>query len=88
MTTIIIGTNRPDSRARQVALLYAELLGSHGAAHQLLDLADLPPDFTAVALYANAGRHDGFNQLFDLTNTADKLVFVVPEYRQGKAGHQ
>lgn len=80
MITIIVGTNRPRSRARRVAVLYAELLQSQGAAYQLLDLADLPADFTATALYANAGKSEGFNELFDLTNTADKLVFVVPEY--------
>jgi NAD(P)H-dependent FMN reductase len=80
MITIIIGTNRPDSRARRVAVLYAELLRSQGATCQLLDLADLPPDFITSALYANTGQHNGFNELSDLTNSADKLVFIVPEY--------
>ncbi|SMB91628.1 NADPH-dependent FMN reductase [Hymenobacter roseosalivarius DSM 11622] len=80
MITIIIGTNRPSARTRRVATLYGELLHEQGVAYQLLDLANLPPDFTAVALYTNAGRHDGFNQLCELANTADKLVFVVPEY--------
>ncbi|GAB2475351.1 NAD(P)H-dependent oxidoreductase [Hymenobacter qilianensis] len=80
MITIIIGTNRPNSRARRVAVLYAELLKNQGADCQLLDLTDLPSDFITSALYANTGRHDGFNELFELTNNADKLVFVVPEY--------
>jgi NAD(P)H-dependent FMN reductase len=80
MITIIIGTNRPKSRARRVAVLYAELLKSQGADCQLLDLTDLPSDFIKSALYANTGQDDGFNALFELTNTADKLVFVVPEY--------
>ena len=80
MITIIVGTNRPKSRARRVAVLYAEMLQSHGGTCQLLDLADLPADFTSTALYANAGQNDGFNELFDLTNSAEKLVFVVPEY--------
>lgn len=80
MITIIVGTNRPNSRARRVAVLYAELLERQGAAYQLLDLAYLPADFTATALYANAGKHAEFNELFALTSNADKLVFVVPEY--------
>lgn len=80
MITIIIGTNRPNSRARRVATLYADLLRSQGAPCQLLDLVDLPPDFITSALYGNTGQNDAFNRLADLTNSADKLVFVVPEY--------
>jgi chromate reductase len=80
MVTIVIGTNRPNSRARRIAVLYAELLQSQGAAYQLLDLADLPADFTSTALYGNTGKHDGFNTLFDLATSAEKLVFIVPEY--------
>ncbi|UYZ64808.1 NADPH-dependent FMN reductase [Hymenobacter weizhouensis] len=80
MITIISGTNRPRSRARRVADYYYSLLAQQGAPAQVLDLTELPPDFTATALYADTGRHDGFNQLARLAEEADKLVFVVPEY--------
>ncbi|GAA4381804.1 NAD(P)H-dependent oxidoreductase [Hymenobacter koreensis] len=80
MITIIAGTNRPDSRARRIANLYAALLSEYDAAHQILDLVELPADFLTEALYENTGRHDGFNRLARQASDADKLVFVVPEY--------
>jgi chromate reductase len=86
MITIIAGTNRPNSRARRIANIYAELLEELGAAHQVLDLADLPVDFTATALYHNVGKHDAFNRLVQLAEGADKLVFIVPEYNNSIPG--
>lgn len=80
MITIIVGTNRPDSRARRIANLYAGLLSEMQAEHQILDLVELPADVSVSALYHNTGRHDAFNRLADLAEAADKLVFVVPEY--------
>ncbi|WP_400191682.1 NADPH-dependent FMN reductase [Hymenobacter sp. B81] len=80
MITIVAATNRPGSRARRVANLYAELLREHAAPHQILDLVELPANFLTEALYHNAGRHSGFNHLARQASEADKLVFVVPEY--------
>jgi chromate reductase, NAD(P)H dehydrogenase (quinone) len=80
MVTIIAGTNRPHSRARRVADLYLNLLTEQGAEAQILDLQLLPTDFTTSALYHNAGLHPEFNQLAHMTEQAQKLVFVVPEY--------
>lgn len=80
MITIVSGTNRPHSRARRVADFYLNLLAEQGAEAQILDLAELPADFTISALYDNTGQHDGFNQLVALAEKAPKLVFVVPEY--------
>ena len=80
MITLIAGTNRPQSRARRIALLYASLLAELGAESQLLDLAELPADFTATALYHNAGRHPEYNRLAGLLDAGDKLVVVMPEY--------
>ncbi|MFQ1046216.1 hypothetical protein, partial [Acinetobacter sp. NIOH-H-8] len=51
MITIIAGTNRPHSRARRISDLYAAQLREVGAEAQILDLAALPTDFTATALY-------------------------------------
>ncbi|NVO31262.1 NADPH-dependent FMN reductase [Hymenobacter lapidiphilus] len=80
MLTIVVGTNRPDSRARRLADLYACLLAEHDVEASILDLLELPADFTFSALYANAGSHDGFNRLAEQASAADKLVFIVPEY--------
>lgn len=86
MITIIVGTNRPDSRARLVAELYSQLLTELGATHQLLDLVELPADFIVSALYGNTGQHAGFNRLAEQAAAAEKLVFIVPEYNASLPG--
>ena len=80
MITIVSGTNRPASRARRVADYYATLLTELGAEHQLVDLAELPADFTNTALYANAGTHPEFNRLADRLAASSHWVIIVPEY--------
>jgi chromate reductase, NAD(P)H dehydrogenase (quinone) len=80
MITIISGTNRQASNSRAVANLYAKLLAQRDVPHQILDLADLPSDFTSSALYDNIGTDERFNQLSNLIGSSDKFVFVVPEY--------
>lgn len=80
MITIISGTNRPDSKTRAVVNFYASLLESKGITHQILDLAQLPPDFVKSALYNNTGKNEQFNQLSGMVAQSEKFVFVVPEY--------
>ncbi|WP_375418236.1 NADPH-dependent FMN reductase [uncultured Hymenobacter sp.] len=80
MINILIGTNRPRSRAGRIATIYAGLLTELGEASQILDLAELPADFTISALYANAGRNEDYNQLAVKLDDTNKLVIIVPEY--------
>jgi chromate reductase len=80
MITVIAGTNRPNSRARRLAEFYGLLLTEQGADFQILDLIELPADFTTTALYQNTGNHDHFNELVAMAEAANKLVFIVPEY--------
>ncbi|TGE25310.1 NADPH-dependent oxidoreductase [Hymenobacter aquaticus] len=80
MITIVAATNRPASRARRIANIYAKMLDELGAEYQILDLADLPADFTTSALYGNLGKNEAFNRLVRQAEAADKLVFIVPEY--------
>ncbi|GAA4357862.1 NADPH-dependent FMN reductase [Hymenobacter saemangeumensis] len=80
MITLIAGTNRPQSRARRIALLYASLLAELGEETQLLDLAELPADFITTALYDNAGCHPAYNRLAGLLDAGNKLVIIIPEY--------
>ncbi|MHA6247336.1 NADPH-dependent FMN reductase [Pontibacter sp. CAU 1760] len=86
MITLISGTNRPDSRSRAIVDLYASLLDKKGEAYQILDLADLPADFTASAMYDNTGRNEQFNQLAEKVISGDKFVIVVPEYNSSFPG--
>jgi chromate reductase len=80
LITILAGTNRPNSRARRIANLYARLLSELGAESHILDLADLPADFTSSALYHNAGRSSTYNEVAARLDAGDKLVIVMPEY--------
>ena len=80
MITIITGTNRISSNSRAVANLYAKLLDERQVENQILDLADLPADFTASALYDNIGTNQAFNELSALIGNSNKFVFIVPEY--------
>ncbi len=80
MITLLVGTNRPNSRARFVAAFYAPLLNALGAKTQFLDLADLPADALEGALYHNGGKHEAFNSLAARLDASEKVVFFVPEY--------
>ena len=80
LITILIGTNRPRSRAGRLATYYANLLTELGAESQLLDLTELPADFTTSALYGNAGQNEDYNRLAARLNAGDKLVVLIPEY--------
>ena len=86
MITILAGTNRPNSRARRIANFYRTLLTDLGAESQILDLAELPTDFTATALYHNVGRHPEFNALSAMLDASPKLVIVTPEYNASFPG--
>ena len=86
MITLISGTNRTGSKSRAIVDLYAAMLEERGEPHQILDLADLPPDFIVSAMYKNAGKNEQFNKLVHMIETADKFVFVVPEYNSSFPG--
>ena len=86
MITLISGTNRPESNSKAITDVYAALLSEHGQTYQILDLAELPADFTVSALYDNVGKNEQFNRLSSMIATSDKFVFVVPEYNSSFPG--
>lgn len=80
MITVVSGTNRPGSTTLKIAAHYAELLEKLNEEHQVLDLQDLPADFTITALYDQHGKNQDFNKLQKKITASDKFVFIVPEY--------
>ena len=80
MITIISSTNRPDSRSRILSEIYASLLRERQVDHTILDLSELPIDFTVTALYDNSGKNEAFNQLANFISSSEKFVFIVSEY--------
>jgi len=81
MITLISGTNRPNSRTKEVTNIYQAILEAKGVATQIVDLSlVLPSDIIGNGLYANAGKNEDFNYIRDLMWDAQKFVFIVPEY--------
>jgi NAD(P)H-dependent FMN reductase len=86
MIVIICGTNRPNSTTRKICTIYQEMLAAKGAESMILDLRDLPADFTQSALYHNSGKDPGFNEFRKIVESHMKFVFVVPEYNYSFPG--
>lgn len=80
MITIVVGTNRKNSMSRQIADYYKTILDEKGAQTQVVDLVDLPDDFSVTALYEHNGGNAAFNSIREKVQASDKLVFIVPEY--------
>lgn len=80
MITIVIGTNRKNSVSKQIAKHYEDILHDLGATTHVIDLMDLPEDFIVSALYEKSGSNDNFNPIRDHMTTAQKFVFIAPEY--------
>ena len=77
---IVCGTNRKNSVSRIISGLYQDLLSDRGIQAEIIDLAQLPADFTTSALYENAGKNSDFNVYRQKMLDAKKYVFIVPEY--------
>lgn len=77
---IISGTNRNEALSPTVASIYSGLCNEAGVSSEIIDLRDLPSDFTTTALYDQSGKHDEFNLLRTKMKEANKFVFIIPEY--------
>ncbi|MHB1177704.1 MAG: NADPH-dependent FMN reductase [Daejeonella sp.] len=86
MITIVVGTNRPDSKSRKVAEFYENLLKRFEMRSQILDLAELPENFIISALYHNCGKNEKFNEIRKVMENANKYIFIIPEYNNSFPG--
>ncbi|MHA7877494.1 MAG: NADPH-dependent FMN reductase [Bacteroidota bacterium] len=77
---VVAGTNNKNSLTAQVADYYAMLLQKRGYDNEVLKLTRLPADFTVTALYENRNKNAAFNHLQAIMETAQKYVFIIPEY--------
>lgn len=79
MTTIFIGTNRPDSNSSRIADVYLQSLERQGEEARMYSMVHLPPGFGEAS---NFGRWpESFEQVLnDFIRCADRFVFIVPEY--------
>jgi NAD(P)H-dependent FMN reductase len=86
MIVIIVGTNRPHALSKQVAVYYQSLLAKYNESSVILDLENLPDDFTKTALYHNSGKNENFNTFKKLVEDNEKFVFIIPEYNGSYPG--
>jgi NAD(P)H-dependent FMN reductase len=84
MIVIISGTNRPGSSTRKVTARVEAAYASLGAATQVLDLADLPPEIFLPSSYET--KPASFSRFTAPILAADGLVIVSPEYNGSLPG--
>ncbi len=80
MITIVSSTNRNDSVSYQLSQRYQAILETLEVESMIIDLNELPNDFTVSALYENSGKNTEFNKLRNFMKESKKYVFIVPEY--------
>ncbi|MAE73045.1 MAG: flavoprotein [Bdellovibrionaceae bacterium] len=85
MFYIIVGTNRPDSRSRQVAEIVKAKYSQLEIQAEIIDLAEL--DLTALkgSMYGQELEGPAGDAIKKI-NHAEALVMVVPEYNGGVPG--
>ncbi len=84
MITLVVGTNRPGSRARLVARQVEEIYRNLKVELTVADLADLPPEIFNPSSYE--GKPSTFAPFQDAILAADGLVVVTPEYNGSVPG--
>lgn len=86
MKYIISGTNRPQSRTRQVSSLIQKIYAELGEKTEILDLCDLPFAELTGHHYGGTGLHMDWDEAVDKISKAEGLIFVVPEYNGSMPG--
>ena len=84
MITLIVGTNRPGSNSRKVAVHVEEIYAELKVPLHVLDLAQLPPEIFSPTSYAE--KPDSFRPFSDAVLQSSGLVVVSPEYNGGVPG--
>lgn len=84
MITLVVGTNRPGSRARQVSKHIEEIYRDLGVQLTTLDLADLPPEIFDPSSYNDVPA--SFLRFQDAITNAHGLVIITPEYNGSLPG--
>jgi chromate reductase, NAD(P)H dehydrogenase (quinone) len=84
MITMVVGTNRPGSRARAVSKHVEEIYREMRVDLHILDLKDLPPEIFNTNSYEEAPA--AFRSFQEAITNADGLVIVTPEYNGSVPG--
>jgi chromate reductase, NAD(P)H dehydrogenase (quinone) len=82
--TLIVGTNRPGSNTRKVAVQLEEIYAELKVPLNVLDLAKLPPEIFSPTSYAEKPK--SFHPFADTILKSDGLHVVTPEYNGSVPG--
>lgn len=87
MVAIVSGTNRPNSRTLQISHYYADHLRlAHEQEVDVIDLAELPPEFASGHWHGYGAEIPMFRHLVDRMARAERVVWVFPEYNNSFPG--
>lgn len=84
MTTIISGTNRPNSYSYKLALILQSIFADYNHKSSIFSLCDLPGCLISTDLYGK--RSEAFIPVQKLINDSDKFIFILPEYNGSYPG--
>ena len=85
MTTIIAGTNRPDSYTLKLAEYYQRKLNEYGEVTELLSLTDLPDGLIHPEMYEKH-KLASWEPIQELISKSTKFMFIIPEYNGSYPG--
>ncbi len=87
MKHIIIGTNRPDSNSKKVALFVQKLYEQKGENVELLDLADIEIDQTHGGHFGGkTALPQKLHAAIESITSSEGLIFIIPEYNGSMPG--
>jgi chromate reductase len=87
MKYIVSGTNRPQSRTKQVATFMQNLFKGAGEEVEIIDLALLPWGQVDGSQYGGADRSPvELRSAIEKLNSSEGIIFVVPEYNGSMPG--
>ncbi len=81
MITIISGTNRPNSKTRQIANVYAVILEAAKVDYKLLSLEDIPLEVFGINMYDSENVSPKLKEIQEeYIFPAEKWILITPEY--------
>ena len=76
--TIVIGTNRPNSKSAIIGGIYEKMLKERGITPCIINLDELPHDFLFSNMYGK--KNEDFAAIQENVFETDKFFFIIPEY--------
>lgn len=88
MKHIIVGTNRPNSNTKKVALFIQKLYAQKGETVELIDLGDMemPAIADGASFFGSKPLPPKLHKAVDDVSKSEGLILVCPEYNGGAPG--